>query len=84
MEETKRQRGRPRPPETIARDERILELLRQAGPQSRNAIAEGLGLGKTIVYLALDRLRRQGRVRTCSGSGAAGTLWSSEVDAPCP
>lgn len=84
MPETKRPRGRPRPPETVERDAAILTYLETHGPQSRNALAEGLGLDKTITYLALDRLRRSGRVRTCADTAGPATLWSSEVNAPCP
>lgn len=82
-QETKRPRGRPRPQATIERDERILSYLNTGGPKSRNQLAEELGLDKTITYLALDRLRRAGRVRTCADTAGPSTLWSSEVDAPC-
>lgn len=84
MTEVKRPRGRPRPQHTIDRDARILAHLRTHGPQSRNALAEALGLDKTVTYLALDRLRRSGEVRTCSDTAGPTTLWSSEVNAPCP
>jgi hypothetical protein len=83
-DQTKRSRGRPRPPETIARDEAILAHLRTNGAQSRNQIADSFGLPYTIVYLALDRLRREGKVRTCADTAGPRTLWSAEVDAPCP
>lgn len=82
--ETKRPRGRPRPQATIERDERIVKFLDDNGAQSRNALADALGLDKTIVYLALSRLREQGRVRTCAQTAGPSTLWSSEVNAPCP
>lgn len=84
MSETKRPRGRPRPPHTIERDGKILAALKENGPQSRNALCEALGLDKTIAYLALDRLRRQGLVRTCADTAGPATLWSSDVEAPCP
>lgn len=84
MTEAKRPRGRPRPPETIERDERIYSYLHTGGAKSRNAISEELGLDKTITYLALDRLRRAGRVRTCADTAGPSTLWSSDVEAPCP
>lgn len=61
-----RPRGRPRPQETIDRDIRILKHLRSEGARTRNQLAEDLGLSKTKTYLALDRLRRQGLVRTCT------------------
>jgi len=83
MTTTKRPRGRPRPIETIERDEKILKLLQRSGSFTRNQIAEALGLDTTITYLSLDRLRRQGRVRKCAGTGS-NTLWTSEANAPCP
>lgn len=83
-QETKRPRGRPRPQATIERDERILSYLTTGGPKSRNALAEELGLDKTITYLALSRLREQGKVRTCADTAGPSTLWSSEVGSPCP
>lgn len=83
--EQKRPRGRPRPVETIRRDQQIIGLLTVEGPHTRNQIAERMRLSKTITYLALDRLRRNGQVRTCAGSGSSrDTLWTVEVDQPCP
>lgn len=84
MTESKRPRGRPRPQATIERDEKIMKCLSAGGPKSRNALADELGLDKTIVYLALSRLRGQGRVRTCADTAGPSTLWSSEVESPCP
>lgn len=81
--DVKRRRGRPRPDETIERDEKVLKLLQEQGAQTRNDIAEALGMGTTIAYLSLDRLRRQGKVRKCAGTGAS-TLWTSEATSPCP
>lgn len=81
--EQKRPRGRPRPPETINRDRRILAYLRQEGPQTRNALAEALGEEKSKVWLALDRLRRDGQVQLCDGAGTD-PVWTTEVGAPCP
>lgn len=84
MNDTKRPRGRPRPQETIERDRKILKVLRDSGPRSRNQLAEELGEEKVKVWLALDRLRRDGLVRTCAKTSGAGLLWSAEVDRPCP
>lgn len=84
VQETKRPRGRPRPQETIERDERILSYLKTSGPKSRNQLSEELGLDKTITYLSLDRLRRDGKVRTCADTAGPSTLWSSDMEAPCP
>lgn len=83
-DQMKKVRGRPRPPETIARDEAVLALLRSRGALSRNRIAEELGEEKVKVWLALDRLRRDGLVRTCAHTSGPGLLWSAEVDWPCP
>jgi uncharacterized membrane protein len=80
----RRPRGRPRPPETVERDRRILDCLRAGGAKSRNQLAEELELDKTIVYLALDRLRRQGLIRICADTAGPGAVWSAEVDSPCP
>lgn len=82
--EEKRPRGRPRPQATIDRDRMILKCLTDLGPQTRNALADGLGLDKTIVYLALDRLRRAGEVRICADTAGPGSVWSADVEAPCP
>lgn len=83
-DQVKRPRGRPRPQETIKRDARVLALLNEKGPQSRNEVAEALGLEKVLAYLSLDRLRRDGKVRTCADARPGSTLWSANVGAPCP
>lgn len=82
--ESKRPRGRPRPPETIERDSAVLAHLRLNGAQTRNQIAESLGLGKAVAYLALNRLRARGAVRICAARSGSGVLWTTEVDQPCP
>ena len=84
MNDTKRPRGRPRPEETINRDAAVLAHLQLHGPQSRNQLAESLGLSLTITYLSLDRLRRDGKVRTCADTAGPTTIWSADVGAPCP
>lgn len=84
MSETKRPRGRPRPQETIDRDRAILAYLKTNGPQTRNDLAAQLLLDKTVTYLALDRLRRAGQVRTCTAKGGPHVLWTTGVDQPCP
>lgn len=58
-------RGRPRSPETIERDERVLALLSD-GPRTRESLVENLALRPQLVYLSLWRLRRQGRVELTS------------------
>ena len=82
QQETKRRRGRPRPSEAVRRDETVLSLLKSA-PHTRNQICQATGLATSIVYLSLDRLRRQGLVKLCQGP-AADRLWSTDVDGPCP
>lgn len=78
-------RGRPRPEETIRRDERVLSLLKTQ-PMSRNRIWEKLSLEEPLspsqVWLSLDRLRREGKVKLCQGIGER--VWSCDVDKPCP
>ena len=72
-------RGRPRPAETIERDNKILALLK-ANPEgmARNEIAKEMGLNKSVTYLSLDRLRRQGLAEKISPEGSQAdkdTLW---------
>lgn len=78
-------RGRPRPEETIRRDELVLSFLRDQ-PLSRNRVWEKLSETETVspsqVWLSLDRLRRAGKVKLCQGIGER--VWSSRVDEPCP
>lgn len=83
-EDMKRPRGRPRPPETVERDEKILALLTYHGPRTRNGIAIELGIPVTKVYLSLDRLRRDGKVRICADTAGPGSVWSADVGTPCP
>lgn len=82
MTPTKR-RGRPRPAETIDRDRRVLALLRKEGPLTRNEVAEKLELPKMVTWLSLDRLRKNGKVRTCTREGG-GMVWSADAKEPCP
>jgi predicted RNA polymerase sigma factor len=54
-------RGRPRPAETIERDQKILALLKDHPTGlPRNEIAELMGIDRVKTYLSLDRLRKQG------------------------
>lgn len=59
--ESTRRRGRPRSQETLARDEAVVQALR-VGTLTREQLAEQLGDRSSLVYLALWRLVRQGRV----------------------
>ena len=73
------QRGRPRPAETIRRDETILQLLRD-NPSGlmRNDIADMMNLNKSKTYLSLDRLRRRGladKVSPETSNADKDTLW---------
>jgi hypothetical protein len=83
MSETRPRRGRPRPQENIERDETIYDLLKNRGPKTRNEVAQETGLTHSLTYLALDRLRRSGRVRRCL-TDDSGSVWSVETDSPCP
>lgn len=84
MEETtKRKRGRPRPTENIERDNRIEKILQEEGPMTRNDLADLIRLSYSLTYLALDRLRKQGRVRRCLQDRGL-TVWTTEVETPCP
>jgi uncharacterized membrane protein len=58
-------RGRPRPEETIQRDQRALVVIReQGGSTTRNRLQEALGgdVKLSQAYLTLWRLRSQGLV----------------------
>lgn len=57
-----RRRGRPRSPQTVERDERVLGALRDGGQLTKEQLVEQLGLSPNMVYLSLWRLRREGRV----------------------
>lgn len=81
--QTKRPRGRPRPQETIDRDNLILAYLRMNGPQTRNGLAAALGEDRSKTWLALNRLQQQGLVRLCAAKGSD-MLWTTEVSEPCP
>lgn len=81
MQQTAPRRGRPRPAETIERDERIHQLLAE-GARSRSEIAHETDLTTDLVYLALTRLRRRGRVRQCLHEGVI--VWSVNDGTPCP
>ncbi len=76
-----RPRGRPRPAETIERDEKVLALLRR-NPDglTRNAIAEALDVNTSVTWLALDRLRRAGAVEKVDAGASKDTLWIIGAD----
>lgn len=60
-------KGRPRPDDTIQRDQQIFDTLVE--PMSRKTIAEKLEMDPKLVYLSLWRLRRDGRVTRESRDG---------------
>ena len=62
MAEEKRGRGRPRPDATRERDEQVFYALHVNGPTGREALAQMFGVNVNIIYLALGRLRKAGRV----------------------
>ena len=77
----RRGRGRPRPAETIERDDCIYGLLKK-GALSRGQIAVETGLTTDLVALSLKRLKRDERVRQCLQGGVI--VWSVATDTPCP
>lgn len=81
MQQTTPRRGRPRPTETIERDNRIHALL-ERGALSRGQIAQETGLTADLVHLALRRLQRDDRVRQCLQHGVI--VWSVADNTPCP
>lgn len=81
MQQTAARRGRPRPVETIERDERIYKLIAD-GTGSRSALARATGLDRPTVALCVQRLKKAGRIRTCADGGAI--VWSVADGTPCP
>jgi predicted ArsR family transcriptional regulator len=73
-----------RPPAVTSRDEKIYEYLKEHGKQSRNQIAEAIGLSKSLTYLSLDRLRKTGRAKRCMAEDSNDLLWTVAVEEPCP
>jgi site-specific DNA-cytosine methylase len=62
-------RGRPRPSETIDRDQKVFDVLATSG-LTRETISTTLGLESNLVYLSLWRLKRDGRVERVRHDGA--------------
>jgi hypothetical protein len=75
-------RGRPRPAETIERDNHLYTLLTN-GARSRGQLAQETGLTTDLVALALGRLHRAGRTRRCLGENGV-IMWSVADGTPCP
>lgn len=75
-------RGRPRPQDTIARDEKVLKAL-EGGAKSREELAAELGIESSHAYLSLFRLRKQGKVERLpqDGKDAVSNKWQPVVTA---
>jgi hypothetical protein len=78
--------GRPRPQDTIARDNAVYETLVANGPLTRSAVAEKMSITPSLAYMSLFRLARDGRVRrTQGGEGDAKShTWEAVPEAPAP
>lgn len=73
-------RGRPRPSNTIERDDQVLKALQASGtPLTRNQLSEQLGLEGKIVYLSLYRLSRGGKI--VRGTEGRGQAWQAVAPA---
>ena len=69
-----RRRGRPRSPQTIERDTRVLTALRDGGPQTKEQLVAKLSIKPQHVYLSLWRLRCENRV-THASTGTERHVW---------
>ncbi len=67
-------RGRPRSRETLARDEAVVQALGDGVPKTREQLAEQLSEPSSLVYLALWRLARAGKVEK-TNDGAVRHAW---------
>lgn len=67
-------RGRPRPQDTIKRDESVLKVLKEKGPLTRDEAATALGIKSSHAYLSLIRLRRDGLA--VRGEGDVAGKWA--------
>jgi len=76
-------KGRPRSPETIARDHRIIEILTTEGALSRNDLAARLGISRSLTSIAINRLKDSGQVRRCVNDEGE-NVWTVAVEEPCP
>ncbi|MEH0574285.1 hypothetical protein QBA54_07275 [Streptomyces sp. B21-108] len=81
MQDTVRRPGRPRDPHVAARDEHVYQLIAD-GTGSRSALAAATGLDRPTIALSVQRLKKQGRIRTCAIDGAI--VWSIADNTPCP
>lgn len=81
MQETARRPGRPRPVETIERDEQVYQLI-AGGTGSRRALAAATGLDRPTVALSVQRLKHAGRVKKCGGDDT--WVWVIDDGTHCP
>jgi predicted ArsR family transcriptional regulator len=75
-------RGRPRPQDTIERDNRVHQVLIDKGHLTRQQLADELGVKPSIAYMSLFRLRRDGRVQRVAGAGDDAKSHTWEAVAP--
>ncbi|WP_460071057.1 winged helix-turn-helix transcriptional regulator [Streptomyces sp. YKOK-I1] len=64
-----------------ARDEAVYRLI-ASGTCSRSELAAATGLDRPTIALSVQRLKKQGRIRTCAVGGAI--VWSVADNTPCP
>lgn len=90
-EKTGGRRGRPRPAETLQRDQQVLDVLKTGGPGTRQDIVDRLAAaGKTVdrnqVYLSLWRLNHVAHsvARTRDGSRHVWSATAEGAAAPAP
>lgn len=67
-ETTETSKGRPRPQETVERDQRVFDALAMQG-LSREAISTAVQVKPNLVYLSLWRLKRDSRVERVRHDG---------------
>jgi DNA-binding IclR family transcriptional regulator len=65
----------------IARDEQVYDII-AGGTGSRAGLAEATGLDRPTVALCVQRLKKAGRIRTCSDGGQM--VWVVDDGTPCP
>lgn len=75
-------RGRPRPQDVIARDEKAYQTLIESGPLTKPDLAEKLGITPSLTYMSLFRLAQAGRVRRVATESARSHTWEAVQDTP--
>jgi hypothetical protein len=72
-------RGRPRPRDTVDRDEQVYQLLRTGGATTKSDLAVKLEQREKAVYHSLTRLRDIGKVRRAPGQrdGRQSNTWEA-------